>query len=175
MLIYAETPRLILREILHSDLDGFWELDSDPEVHRYLGNQPVTDKSKLVDVIEFVRQQYIDFGIGRWAVLNKETQEFMGWAGLKFVTEVTNNHSGFYDIGYRLIRKYWGKGYATEASMAALDYAFQTLKLEQLFATAAVDNFASNRVLQKIRLQFVETFYHGDIHCNWYELDRRNA
>ena len=73
MKIFAETDRLILREILPTDIDGMYELDSDPEVHRYLGNQPVTNKDQVVEVINFIRQQYIDNGIGRWAIIDKKT------------------------------------------------------------------------------------------------------
>lgn len=92
MKIFAETERLILREILPSDIDGMFELDSDPEVHKYLGNKPVTTREQISDAINFIRQQYIDNGIGRWAIIDKKTNDFIGWTGLKFVTELTNNH-----------------------------------------------------------------------------------
>lgn len=65
MKIFVETERLILREILPTDIDGMFELDSDLEVHQYLGNQPITHKQQAVDAINFIRQQYIDHGIGR--------------------------------------------------------------------------------------------------------------
>ena len=106
MKVFAETERLILREILPIDVEGLWELDSDPEVHKYLGNNPVTDKEQIVEVINFIRQQYIDNGIGRWAIIDKKTNEFIGWTGLKFVTDTINNHQNYYDLGYRLIKKY---------------------------------------------------------------------
>jgi len=65
MKIVAETDRFFLREILPSDIDGMFELDSDPEVHKYLGNNPVSNRAQIVDTINFVRQQYMDYGIGR--------------------------------------------------------------------------------------------------------------
>ena len=89
MKIFAETKRLILREILLTDIDGMFELDSDPEVHRYLGNKPVSDKDQIIKVINFIRQQYLDNGIGRWAIIDKKTNNFIGWTGLKFVTDMT--------------------------------------------------------------------------------------
>lgn len=92
MKIFAETERLILREILPTDIEGLFELDSDPEVHKYLGNKPVKDKKQIAEIINFIRQQYIDNGIGRWAIIDKETNHFMGWTGLKFVTEEINKH-----------------------------------------------------------------------------------
>lgn len=174
MKIFAETERLILRELLPSDVDGMFELDSDPEVHKYLGNKIVTDKNQIAEVIDFVRQQYIDNGIGRWAVIEKSTNDFIGWAGLKYVTELTNGRKNYYDLGYRLIRKYWGKGIATETAITSLDYAFNELKADEVYAAASCENIASNKILQKVGLSFIETFYYEDIKCNWYKIDKNN-
>lgn len=74
-----------------------------------------------------IRQQYIDNGIGRWAIIEKKTNDFIGWTGLKFVTDLTNNHKHYNDLGYRLRKKYWGKGIATETAFASLSYAFDKL------------------------------------------------
>lgn len=163
-----ETQRLLIREISLTDVDGFYELDSDPEVHRYLGNKPVKTKEECEAVIKFVQQQYIDNGIGRWAAIEKETGNFIGWTGLKLVKEMTNNHINYYDLGYRLIRKYWGKGYATKSAMASLRYGFDTLKLSQLYACAHVDNVGSNKVLSKIGLTCLSTFDYDGAKHNWY-------
>ena len=172
MKIFTETERFILREILPSDLEGMFEMDSDPEVHQYLGNKPVREKRQIVDVINFVRQQYADHGIGRWAIVDKKSGEFLGWSGLKFVTEPTNKHQNYYDLGYRLLRKYWGRGIATETAKASLGYAFNVLKVEEVFAAANCENTSSNRILQKIGMTFIETFYYEDILCNWYRMGK---
>ena len=74
MKIFTETERFILREILPSDIDGMFELDADPDVHRYLGNQALSTKEQVVDVINFIRQQYVDNGIGRWAIIDKKNE-----------------------------------------------------------------------------------------------------
>ena len=171
MIIHLQTERFILRDLIETDVDGFYELDSDPEVHRYLGNEPVTDKQKLLDVIKYVHQQYIDNGIGRWAIIDKATNEFIGWTGLKLVKENINNQTNYYDLGYRLIRKYWGKGIATETAKASIDYGFNVLKLKEIIATIHCDNVASNNVAKKLGFDFVETFdFDGDLH-NWYKLE----
>ncbi len=149
-----------------------FELDSDPEVHKHLGNKTISDKNQIAQVINFVRQQYIDHGIGRWAIIDKRTNAFMGWTGLKFVTEVTNGHKNYYDLGYRLIRKYWGLGIATETALISLDYAFNTLKIDEVYAAASCENLASNKILQKVGMNFIETFYYEDINCNWYKIDK---
>jgi [ribosomal protein S5]-alanine N-acetyltransferase len=172
MKIFAETARCLLREILPTDIDGMFELDSDPEVHTYLGNKPVTDRAQIIRIIEHVRQQYSDHGIGRWAIIDKKTGKFMGWSGLKFVTSLTNHHQHYYDLGYRLIRTYWGQGIATETARISLDYAFTRLQLDEVFAAAHCENIGSNKILQKIGLHQVNTFFYEDIRCNWYTIDK---
>ena len=94
-----ETERLILREILPSDADAMFELDSDPEVHRYLGNDPVKSRKRIFEIIDFIRGQYHAFGIGRWAVVLKENNKFIGWAGLKYVNEPMDALPCYYDLG----------------------------------------------------------------------------
>ena len=69
MISTIETERLILREILPADKAEMFELDSDPEVHKYLGNMPVKDIDQVRDVIQFIRQQYIHNEIGRFAII----------------------------------------------------------------------------------------------------------
>jgi [ribosomal protein S5]-alanine N-acetyltransferase len=172
MEIFAETERLILREILPTDVDGFFELDSDPDVHRYLGNKPITNKGQAIAVIQSIRQQYVDNGIGRWAVIDKKTNEFVGWTGLKLITEEVNQHVNHLDLGYRLIKRYWGKGIATETAIASLAYAFDKLHAQEVYAMANVENKASNAVLQKVGLKFVETFYLEEMKKNWYKIEK---
>ncbi|MCC2545425.1 GNAT family N-acetyltransferase [Hymenobacter sp. BT175] len=172
MQIFAETERLLLRELLPTDAPGMFELDSDPEVHRYLGNQPVTTIEQSEALIAFVRQQYIDNGMGRWAVVEKQTGEFIGWAGLKLVEGPTNGRTGYPDLGYRFIRRAWGRGYATEAARASLQYGFDVLRLPAIYAIADVQNQGSNHVLRKVGLRFIEEFDLGGVPHNWYELNR---
>jgi ribosomal-protein-alanine N-acetyltransferase len=172
MKIFAETERLVLREILPSDEAGLFELDSDPEVHTYLGNRPVTKIEQVRDVIRFTRQQYTANGIARWAVIEKSSGAFIGWSGLKLVQEVTNKQVNFYDLGYRLIRKYWGQGYASESAKASLDYGFNTLKTNVIYAMADAHNAASRKVIEKTGLHYIETFdLHGVPH-DWFELSK---
>ncbi|MCB9309475.1 MAG: GNAT family N-acetyltransferase [Lewinellaceae bacterium] len=172
MKVFAETERLILREIILEDVDAFFELDSDPEVHRYLGNKPVTEKQQIIDVIHYVRRQYSEHGIGRWAVVLKETNEFIGWSGLKWVTDIINGHQNFYDLGYRLQKRFWGHGYATESAIMALDYGYNFLQIAKINASANCENIGSNRILTKLGMDCLNTYYYEDILCNWYELSK---
>ena len=144
-----ETPRLLLRPLELSDLEGMWELDSNPKVHRYLGNQPVTEKAFLETVIHGVQQQVRENGYGRFAVEWKETGAFVGWAGLKLVKEPLNGKMEYVDVGYRLLERFWGKGIGYEGAWYSLNYGFSNLKLNEIYASAQVENSASNRILKK--------------------------
>jgi len=174
MKIYADTGRIILREIMPEDLAAMHELDSDPAVHRYLGGRPNKSLQETADNIAFIRQQYIDNGIGRWAIMDKHSNEFMGWGGLKFITTPINDHVNFYEVGYRLIRKYWGLGFATEAARASLKYAFEVLLLENVYAMAHQENSASIHTLQKSGLEITGQFEYQGLPCYWFEIDRNS-
>ncbi|MRX41489.1 GNAT family N-acetyltransferase [Flavobacterium sp. LC2016-23] len=169
-----ETERLILREFLSSDDAGMFELDSNPNVHTYLGNKPVTHIDESRAYINFVQQQYKDFGTGRWAVILKETNEFLGWSGIKFITDEINNHKDFYEIGYRFIERHWGKGYATEAGKAFTAYAFNVMKVKALYAYADAGNENSRRILEKLGLQYVNSFEYEEELAVWYEAKNPN-
>lgn len=109
MKFHIETERLILRELRPSDEESWFEMDSNDEVHRYLGNKPVTSIEQIRAASQSIRQQYEENGIGRWAVIEKSSGNFIGWSGLKLIKEYENKHINFYDVGYRLHPKYWGK------------------------------------------------------------------
>ena len=175
MTIFADTGRTILREITLDDVDPFFEMDSDPEVHRYLGTQPIKNKDQVVDMIKYIRQQYVDNGIGRWAIVDKSTNQFIGWTGLKLVKDLINNQTNYYDLGYRLNRKYWGQGYATETARASLSYGFDNLNLNEMIATVNCENAASNKVVEKLGFTLYETFYLHELKHNWYKINRTNG
>lgn len=169
-----KTERLLLREFILSDVDGMFELESNPNVHTFVGKKSITHIDQSRAYIEFVQQQYKDFGTGRWAVVLKETNEFLGWSGIKFITNEINNHKDFYELGYRFIEKHWGKGYATESGKAFIDYAFSQMKVDALYAYADAGNENSKKILEKLGLQYVNSFeYEGDLQV-WYELKNPN-
>jgi len=170
MKIFAETPHLILRELLPTDDIGMFDLDSNAEVLKYLYTEPLTKIEQSQNVIAFIRKQYEENGIGRWAIIEKQSNDFIGWVGLKLVKQTINNRTNYYDVGYRLIPRYWGRGYATEASKASVDYGFNVLKLNLICATASIHNIASRKVLEKTGLTFIEEFLYDGHPEAWYEI-----
>jgi len=169
--IFIETERLLLREIIPEDAEGFFSMDSNPEVVKYIGIKPLTNISQSVEMIKNIRTQYRENGIGRWAVIKKENHQLIGWSGLKLIKEI-NNHKNIHDLGYRFTPEHWGKGYATESSSAVLDFGFNTMNLEKIYAYADVNNDASNYVLRKLGFEEKETFNDEGDECFWYEIDR---
>ncbi|MEP6802878.1 MAG: GNAT family N-acetyltransferase [Flavobacterium sp.] len=137
-------------------------------------NPPVKDIEESFDQIKNIQQQYKNVGIGRWAVILKETNEFLGWSGIKLIKNEINKHKDFYELGYRFIEKHWGKGYATEAGKAFIDYAFNVMKVEALYAYADAGNENSRKILEKLGLHYVNSFqYEGELEV-WYELKNPN-
>lgn len=105
---------MILREIQPQDLEGMFLLNSDSLVHRCLLNQPVKHRDESVLIIESIRAQYRSNGIGRWAVIGKQSGDCVGWSGLKLEDEPMNRFTCFHDTGYRLRPAFRGKGYARQ-------------------------------------------------------------
>lgn len=178
--IYIETERLILRPVLDTDLEGMFEMDSDADVHKYLGNRPIKTKEEAQKAIDYIKKQYTERGIGRWAVINKTTKEFMGWSGLKLNTKEESYHPihhDFYDVGYRFIKRFWGKGYATESGKAAIEYAFNTMKLKTINAITEMGNEASHNALLKIGLDCIEEYVfeaeNKKFDLRWYKIDKK--
>lgn len=169
---YIETDRLILRELDFTDENDLFEMDSDPDVHLYIENKPVKSIHEIQQAIKTLKKEYEDNGIARWAVVDKLTNECVGWSGLKYFKEQLNNHNHFYELGYRFKKKHWGKGYATESSSAVLNYGFENLKMNEIFAITDPKNNNSKNVLKKLGFEYKETFdYDGDP-TDWFELKK---
>lgn len=178
---FIETARFHIRELKLEDAAGMFEMDKDPLVHRYIAQNPTKTIKEQQDVINFIRQQYTDTGIGRWAIIEKHTGEFIGWTGFRLMQETVNGQTNYYDFGYRLRQSAWGKGIATETALATLKYGVDKMGLWPVFAMTDVNNAASRRVLEKIGFNFIKTFLYTrssqwrtpgieDISATWYEL-----
>jgi [ribosomal protein S5]-alanine N-acetyltransferase len=168
MKIELQTSRLLLREMVMADAQDLFEMDSDPEVHRYLGNTPVTDIAQIHAVINMLQAQYLKYGIARWAVLDKRSGECIGWSGLKYLEGPINGLKCVYDLGYRFKQKHWGKGYATEAGEAVLGYGFREMGLAQIYSMTEASNAGSQHVLHKLGFQFQNDFVHEGFDLKWF-------
>lgn len=145
-----ETPRLVLREMTPDDAEAAFLLNSDPEVLRYTGDEPFESIQEARDFLEKY-PSYKTYGFGRWAVILKDTGDYVGWCGLKYTPELDE-----YDIGYRLMKKHWGSGFASEAAEACVKLGFQQFNMQTIVGRVMPENTASVRVLEKIGLTYKE-------------------
>lgn len=169
-----ETKRLILRKIEETDVERMFLLDSNPEVMKYIGVPVLTEPNESLNVIRMIQKQYEDNGTGRLAVIEKKTGLFIGWSGLKLLTEEINGYKNVLDLGYRYLPESWGKGYAMEAAKASLDLGFIDMKSNVIYAHAHCENKGSNHILTKLGFEKTGEFEEPDGICNWYELKRNN-
>ena len=154
--IILETQRLTLRQFTEGDVDNLFELNSDPEVMRYLSSGRPTPLETLRDeIIPFHLSVYERLDrLGTWAAESAATGDFLGWFHFRPGPDgdVTN-----IDLGYRLRRSAWNKGYATEGSRALITMGFRDLGVERVFGHTMTVNTASRRVLEKCGLTLVRT------------------
>lgn len=150
MNVVLETNRLLVRELHPDDAENFYLLNLNPNVIKYTGNTAF----KNIEEARIFLENYQDYkrnGYGRWAVIKKETNKFIGWCGLKF-DEIKKET----DIGFRFFEEEWHKGYATESAMACVEHGFEKLHLKGIIGRAMKENMASIRVLEKIGLEYIE-------------------
>lgn len=157
MQVFLETSRLVLRRFTEDDVDLLVRLDADPAVMRYINGGEPTSRAEVADE---VLPAFLDYyerypGYGFWAAIEKSTGEFLGWFHFR------PKEGGFADeaeLGYRLLRSAWGKGYATEGSRALIDKGFAEFGVQRVFAETMAVNTASRRVMEKSGLRFARTF-----------------
>lgn len=147
-----KTERLLLRELNPDDAENFYKLNLNPNVIKYTGNSAFKDIDEAKEFLE----NYLDYklnGFGRWAVIEKSNNEFLGWCGLKYDQNLDET-----DIGFRFSEEHWNKGFATESAKACIDYGFENLNIKTIVGRAMSENVASIKVLEKIGLSFDKEF-----------------
>jgi RimJ/RimL family protein N-acetyltransferase len=154
---YLETERLILRTLTEADVENLFVLDNDPAVVRFInGGKPTPREVIETDTLPGFLELYLrGDGYGVWAAIERSTREFVGWFSLRS----DEGDPEKVELGYRLQRSAWGKGYATEGSLALVDKGFSELGAERIFATTMTVNAASRRVMEKVGLKYVRTFH----------------
>lgn len=154
MTIILKTPRLAIRQFTEDDVDNLFSLNSDPEVMRFLG-RPTPREVLRDEVIPFHLAVYQRLDrLGTWAAESADSAEFLGWFHFRPGpgNDITN-----VDLGYRLRRPTWNKGYATEGSRALIAMGFTHLGVQRVFAHTMTVNTASRRVMEKCGLTLVST------------------
>ncbi|NNE26031.1 MAG: GNAT family N-acetyltransferase [Saprospiraceae bacterium] len=146
-MIILETERLIMRPPIAEDAQFIYQLNTDPDVIRYTPDQPFKNIEAAQNYIT-KNNQFNKNRMGRFSIFLKSDKSFIGWCGLQL------GGLGRVDLGYRLTKAAWGKGYATESAVCQLEYGFTTLGLEEIIAFCLPDNHASIRIIEKLGFKF---------------------
>ncbi|CEE92357.1 conserved hypothetical protein [Xenorhabdus nematophila str. Anatoliense] len=159
MAIELETERLWLRTWQEEDREPFFRLNSNPEVMAFFPDTLTKEQSNaLVDII--IQRFETQDGWGLWVVELKQSGEFIGFVGLN-VPNTAFPFSPCVEIGWRLDKPFWGKGYACEAARRVFDFAFTEIGLEEVVAFTTVSNYRSERVMKKLgMIRDEKTFLH---------------
>lgn len=157
MRVFLETERLVLRAFTDTDTDHLHALDNDPDVMRFInGGKPVGRETIQEQTLPRLRRVHPCLGTPEyWAAEEKATGAFLGW----FEFRPLDEHSAtVVELGYRLNRAAWGKGYATEGSRALIRKGFTDLGVERITANTMAVNTRSRRVMEKAGLLFTRSF-----------------
>jgi RimJ/RimL family protein N-acetyltransferase len=153
--VYLETGRLTLRRFTGDDVELLAELDSDPEVMRFLTGQPTPREEIESVILPAILKVYDEHPqLGTFAAQQKTDDAFVGWFGLQPTAAPAT-----VDVGYRLNRTAWGKGYATEGTKALIDKAFGELGMDRVVADTMAVNHRSRAVMRRSGLRFVRIFH----------------
>lgn len=161
-----DTRRLSFRPINPADFDILLRMNSDPEVMKYVGDGSVRNQDQMLLELDMLISHYSRKpGLGIWALESKDSCTFIGAAGLVYYDNTTE-----IEVGYRILKEYWNKGYATEAANGILKYGFEVLGLKKIVSSAHVDNTASRKVMEKIGMKLIDHRFHYSCMQAYYEI-----
>lgn len=162
-----ETERLRLREFQREDFQTLAPILADPKVMQF-SPTGIISVEQVQQKIESFIACYNEFGFGKWAVILKQSDRLLGYCGIA-VEQIDGNDET--ELGYRLDAKYWGRGLATEAASATIEYGFDRFKLPYILGIVDRANTASVRVLEKSGMQYQrQTIFH-EIEMDVYRVD----
>lgn len=161
------TDRLYLRQFSKEDLDAYAKIMSNHEVGKWLPKGDGYTRKETRKSLDHILEHWNRLGFGIWAVVDNEKDVLLGRCGLNMITETSE-----VEVDFVLARDCWGRGYATEAAKAALEYGFEILKLDRIIALAKPENIASRRVIEKIGMRYIKNAEYWGITCAYYDISK---
>jgi RimJ/RimL family protein N-acetyltransferase len=164
-----KTERLNLRPFRLQDAEPLRQILSVPGVLEHFPSSDPPDLERVKKLVQKQIDHWREHDYGWWAVEPIEEGELIGWSGLQYLPETDE-----IEIGYLLSKPYWGEGLATESAIAGLDYGFRTLEIQEIVGIVHPENIASQRVLQKIGLEYQEEAEYFGMACYKYLMRNPN-
>ncbi len=161
------TSRLILRAFTEEDVDPLHRILGTKDILRYFPNPGSPPRDKVERLISAQLKHWEEHGYGWWAVEPRSEKQLIGWSGLQFLPETDE-----VEVGYLLAQAFWGKGLATEAAQASLQYGFKNFDVESIIAIVHPENVASQRVIEKLGMSFVDQAHYFGMDCYRYSIER---
>lgn len=161
--MHFSSERLILRSWKEEDHTPFFNLNNDPEVVKFLPG--TLSKEQNDAMIMRITSHFATHGFGFFACEYKKNSEFIGFIGLS-IPQFSSDFTPCVEIGWRLAKKYWRQGLATEGAKRVLEYARDTLHLKRVVSFTVPDNTASRRVMEKIGMKYIKDFDHPALDKN---------
>lgn len=156
-MLIADTERLLIRKLTLDDVPALAAVLGDPAVMRY-STGGVRTEGQTRQYVEWCLDSYARHGFGQWGVVEKASVALVGFCGLS----VTNiDGAGEVGVAYRLARRCWGQGLATEAASHVLAYGFGQKQLKSVVAIIAPDHKASIRVAEKVGFSSFACAHYG--------------
>lgn len=166
---FLETERLLIQQFTFEDLPKLIELRSDDEVIKYLGGLTLQNPEAIEKRLKFYIDCYEKYGYGMSAMIWKETGEMFGWSGLQPLED-----SGEIEVGYGMIKEFWGKAIGFECAKVWLDYGFNIAKLERIVAVASPENTGSWRIMEKCGMSREKIETHYGMECVFYGISKED-
>jgi RimJ/RimL family protein N-acetyltransferase len=162
-----ETERLYFRKFDLDDLPQLIEQRSDPDMYRYLGGTKMQNPEALAKRIRFYIECCDKYGFGMCPMIWKETGEMIGAAGLQPLED-----TGEIEVGYSVIKPFWGRGIGTEAAKGWMEFGFNNFGLDRIVAVAVEENIASRRIMEKLGMEYEKTESHYGEDCAFYAVSK---
>jgi ribosomal-protein-alanine N-acetyltransferase len=158
--------RIGFRMLEEDDLQNLVKLDMDPEVRAFFPGG-ISSPELLREKIEKSRASFLANGFGEFSMTELQTSRFIGRAGFAEL------ESGEIEVGYLLLKEYWGRGLASEALCALLDWAKKSLRVPRILAYAPVEHAASLGVMKKAGMRYLKTEIARGVNCKFFEYPLR--
>ena len=168
-LIISSSDNFTMRPIQISDLEDLVKIWADPEVTRFLPSQglPISREDTAKSLQSFVEHwQQKKYGV--WAIVERGSSQTIGYCGLRYLNQLDE-----VEVLYGLAKAYWGKGIATKAAKAAVEFGFEIINLDRVIAMALPDNVASIKVINNVGLQYEKQIHMFGLEVLYYSMTNK--